>query len=101
MLRITKNSNKIVSIELFTKKDDQPSYRNKIPNLELDSFIIIPGITQYNHIYSIADVLVFDSHDSYIGVKFSSESDLERFFTMLMREIKLNQLINVETKNTK
>jgi hypothetical protein len=71
-----------------------PSYKNP----ELDSFVIIPGVTQYNHIYSTGNWLVFDSHDSYIGVQFSNESDLDRFFTMLMREIKLNQLINVESK---
>jgi|688.fasta_scaffold931879_1 hypothetical protein len=94
MLRITKNTNKIVSIQLCTKEVVDPSYKNP----ELDSFVIIPGVTQYNHIYSTGNWLVFDSHDSYIGVQFSNESDLDRFFTMLMREIKLNQLINVESK---
>ena len=94
MLRITKNTNKIVSIQLCTKEAVDPSYKNP----ELASFVIIPGVTQYNHIYSTANWLVFDSHDSYIGVQFSNESDLDRFFTMLMREIKLNQLINVESK---
>jgi hypothetical protein len=94
MLRITKNTNKIVSIQLCTKEVVDPSYKNT----ELDSFVIIPGVTQYNHIYSTGNWLVFDSHDSYIGVQFSNESDLDRFFTMLMREIKLNQLINVESK---
>jgi len=94
MLRITKNTNKIVSIQLCTKEAVDPSYKNP----ELDSFVIIPGVTQYNHIYSTGNWLVFDSHDSYIGVQFSNESDLDRFFTILMREIKLNQLINVESK---
>ena len=94
MLRITKNTNKIVSIQLCTKEAVDPSYKNP----ELDSFVIIPGVTQYNHIYSTGNWLVFDSHDSYIVVQFSNESDLDRFFTMLMREIKLNQLINVESK---
>ena len=94
MLRISKNTNKIVSIQLCTKEVVDPSYKNP----ELDSFVIIPGVTQYNHIYSTGNWLVFDSHDSYIGVQFSNETDLDRFFTMLMREIKLNQLINVESK---
>ena len=94
MLRITKNTNKIVSIQLCTKEAVDPSYKNP----ELDSFVIIPGVTQYNHIYSTGNWLVFDSHDSYIVVQFSNESDLDRFFTILMREIKLNQLINVESK---
>jgi hypothetical protein len=65
---------------------------------EIDSFAIIPGVTTYNNIYTKENWIVFDSHDSYIGVQFSNESDLDRFFTMLMREIKLNQLINVESK---
>jgi hypothetical protein len=34
-------------------------------------------------------------------IEFTTEGELDRFFTVLMREIKLNQLINVETKNTK
>jgi hypothetical protein len=74
-----------------------PSYKNP----ELDSFIIIPGVTQYNHIYSTNNWICFDNKDSYIAVEFASEGELDRFFTMLMREIKLNQLINVETKDSK
>lgn len=97
MLRITKNLNKIVSIQFLTKQEVPDKYKQP----EIDSFVIIPGVTQYNHIYSTGNWLVFDSHDSYIGVQFSNETDLDRFFTMLMRDIKLNQLISVETKNSK
>jgi hypothetical protein len=97
MLRITKNLNKIVSIQFSTKQEVPDNYKQP----EIDSFVIIPGVTQYNHIYSTGNWLVFDSHDSYIGVQFSNETDLDRFFTMLMRDIKLNQLISVETKNSK
>jgi hypothetical protein len=91
MLRISKNTNKIVSIQLCTKEVVDPSYKNP----EIDSFIIIPGVTQYNHIYSTNNWICFDNKDSYIAVEFSSESDLERFFIQLMRDIKLNQITNV------
>jgi hypothetical protein len=89
MLRITKNMGKISSI----KKGD----------FEIDSFFIMIGVTQYKNIYTIGKYLFFE-HDNYeqsITIEFVNEGELDRFFTMLMREIKLNQLINVETKNTK
>lgn len=96
MLRISKNSSKIVSIIVATKQEVPSDYHPT----EIDSFVIIPGVTQYNHIYSKDNWLLFDSQDTYIGVKFSNESDLERFFTQLMRDIKINQItnVNVDTK---
>lgn len=99
MLRISKNTNKIVSIHISSKEDVPENYTPP----EIDSFVIIPGVTKYNHIYSKENFIIFDSNDSYIYVKFSSEGDLERFFIQLMREIKLNQITNVsiETKETK
>ncbi len=99
MLRITKNNNKVISIVVSTKQEVPQNYTPP----EIDSFVIIPGVTQYNHIYSKGNWLLFDSADSYIGVHFSSESDLDRFFTQLMRDIKLNQITNVsiETKDSK
>jgi len=99
MLRITKNTSKVVSIIVSTKEEVPDNYQPP----QIDSFIIIPGVTQYNHIYSKGNWIIFDSHDTYIGVEFSSEADLERFFIQLMRDIKLNQITNVsiETKDTK
>lgn len=99
MLRITKNTNKVVSIIASTKESVPEGYKPA----DVDSFIIIPGVTQYNHIYSKGNWIIFDSHDTYIGVEFSSEADLERFFIQLMRDIKLNQITNVsiETKDSK
>jgi hypothetical protein len=91
MLRISKNTNKIVNIKWFTKEEVEGGYNGS----EIDSFVIIPGVTQYQHVYSTKNWLCFDSRSSYIGVEFSSESDLERFFLQLMREIKLNQITNV------
>ena len=89
MLRITKNMGKISSM----KRGDFP----------IDSFVIIPGVTQYKNIYTTENWLFFsqDDYKQSIVIEFVNEGELDRFFTMLMREIKLNQLINVETKNTK
>jgi len=89
MLRISKNMGKISSI----KKGD----------FEIDSFVIIPGVTHYKNIYTNSNWLFFGQEDykQSIVIEFITEGELDRFFTVLMREIKLNQLINVETKNTK
>lgn len=89
MLRVTKNTGKITSI----KRGD----------FSIDSFVIIPGVTEYKNIYSQSNQLIFD-HGDYkqsIYVEFTSEGELDRFFTMLMREIKINQITNVsvDTKN--
>ena len=91
MLRISNNTSKIISIKWFTKEEVDPGYNGNL----IDSFVIIPGVTQYQHIYSSGKWLCFDSHKSYIGVEFSCEGDLERFFTQIIREIKLNQITNV------
>jgi hypothetical protein len=87
MLRITKNMGKIS----YMKKGD----------FDIDGFIIIPGVTHYKNIYTKSNTLVFGQEDykQSISIEFVNEGELDRFFTMLMREIKLNQLINVETKN--
>ena len=86
MLRITKNMGKIASM----KRGDFP----------IDSFVIIPGVTEYKNIYTNANWLFFSQEDykQSIVIEFTTEGELDRFFTVLMREIKLNQLINVETK---
>ena len=91
MLRISTNTNKIVSIKWFTKETLESSYDGNT----IDSFIIIPGVTQYQHIYSVNNLLCFDSQSSYVGVEFLSSSDLEIFFVQLMRDIKVNQITNV------
>ena len=89
MLRISKNMGKIASM----KRGDFP----------IDSFVIIPGVTQYKNIYTNTNWLFFDQGDykQSISIEFVNEGELDRFFTMLMREIKLNQLINVEAKDSK
>jgi hypothetical protein len=91
MLRISKNTNRIFSIKWYTKEELDSNYNGN----ELDSFVIIPGVTQYQHIYTKEKWIVFDSSSSYISVEFSSVADLERFFVQLMRDIKLNQITNI------
>lgn len=91
MIRITKNTPKIVSIKWVTKEEMEPAYSGN----DIDSFVIIPGVTNYQHIYSSKKYLCFDSKTSYIAVEFTSEADLERYFIQLMREIKINQITNV------
>ena len=91
MLRITKDTSKVVSIKWHTKEEFDIGYVGN----EIDSFVIIPGVTNYQHIYSSKNYLCFDSKTSYISVEFTSEVDLERYFIQLMREIKINQITNV------
>ena len=70
--------------------------------VDIDSFLIIPGVTNYSSIYSVGNSLRFiEGSGNSITVDFNSEGDLERFFTQLMREIKLNQITNVESKDIK
>jgi hypothetical protein len=98
-LRITKTTPKVIDLKWFTKEEMDINYKGT----EIDSVIIIPGVTQYQHIYSSGKFLCFDSISSYICVEFISESDLEKYFIQLIREIKLNQITNVnvdvDTKN--
>ena len=90
MLRVSKTSG-IASIKIYTKEEMDPGYNGG----EIDSFIIIPGVTNYKHIYTTGKYLIFDSSDNYIGVEFNSIADLERYFVQLMRDIKLNQITNI------
>ena len=87
MLRITKNMGKITSM----KRGDFP----------IDSFVIIPGVTTYKTIYTNENWLFFSQEDykQSIVIEFTTEGELDRFFTMLMRDIKLNQITNIDTKN--
>ena len=98
MIRISKGANNKIFCIKITPKEEVPS---DYVAPEIDSFVIIPGVTHYNNIYTIDNWIVFDSVNSYISVGFSCQGDLERFFTQLTREIKLNQIINVETKDFK
>ena len=88
MLRITKNMGGITNI-IRTKPDAMLSN-------EIDSFIIIPGVTNYTGIYSIGNRLSFiELTGGVIEMEFSTEGDLERFFSQLMREVKLNQILDI------
>lgn len=90
MLRVKKDSNGIKSINRYFH-DSPPSM-----NTELDSFILIPGITLYTGIYTRGANLVFvEQTGNTIVAEFNSEGELERFFTQLSRDIKLSQLLNI------
>lgn len=88
MLRITKNMGRINNI-IRTKSDGMLSN-------EIDSFIIIPGVTTYTSIYSVGNRLNFvELTGGVIEMEFTTDGDLERFFSKLMREVKLNQLLYI------
>jgi hypothetical protein len=97
MIRISKNSNNINSIKIWTKQEMDLDYDGG----KIDSFVIIPGVTQYKHIYTSNQYLIFDSIDNYISVEFSSTGDLERFFLKFERDIKLNQVLDLKIDKVK
>ena len=90
MLRISKGQYGI--IEIIVSYDD-------INKIDVDTFLIIPGVTTYKNIYSVSNKLFFENGESYIQVTFNRDSDIERFYTYLMRDLKLNQILNIDSKN--
>lgn len=91
MIRISKNTPKVLSIKYLTDEVVDSSYEDP----QLDSFLIIPGVTQFEIIYSKGRFIFFKLIKGTIGVEFQSEADLERYFLQLMREIKINQITNL------
>ena len=90
MLRISKNQYGITEIIV--------SY-DEINKIAVDTFLIIPGVTTYKNIYSVTNKLFFENGESYIQVTFNRDSDIERFYNYLMRDLKLNQILNIDSKN--
>ena len=89
MLRITKNMGRITSMSR-TPLD----YSKMASNI--DSLLIIPNVTNYSSIYSIDRRLVFvELSGSVVEIEFVTEGDLERFFSQLMREVKLSQILDI------
>lgn len=88
MWRISKETSRIKSI----KRGDY----------DVDSVIVIPGVCSYENIYTKQNFLYFSNNDwtKSITVEFISEGDLDRFFTQLTRENKLNQILG-DTKDKK
>ena len=88
MWRISKETSRIKSI----KRGDY----------DVDSVIVIPGVCSYENIYTKQNFLYFSNNDwtKSITVEFISEGDLDRFFTQLSRENKLNQILG-DTKDKK
>lgn len=96
MLRVTRNAD-IVTIKWFTKeKSADINYEGS----EIDSFLIIPGVTNYNHIYSKDNWIVFDGKESYLGIEFKSITLLEKYFNQILREMKSTTTVYLpEAKN--
>ena len=90
MLRISKNQYGITEIIV--------SY-DEVNKIAVDTFLIIPGVTTYKNVYSVANKLFFENGESYIQVTFNRDSDIERFYTYLIRDLKLNQILNIDSKN--
>ncbi len=95
MIRISKSST-ILLISLYHRINGEYSDGG-----EIDSIIIIPGVTNYKTVYTSNKYLIFDSGDTYISVEFDSEISLERFFTQLLRDIKLNNILDIKLNNEK
>lgn len=88
MLRITKNMGRITSMSR-TPLDSMMS-------LDIDSLLIIPGVTNYSGIYAREKKLMFvELSGSVVEIEFVTEGDLERFFSQLMREVKLSQILDI------
>lgn len=81
MWRISKESYRIKSL----KRGDY----------DIDSIIIIPGVSSYENIYTKQNLLYFSNNDynKSIAIEFISEGDLDRFFAQMMRENKINQIL--------
>jgi len=88
MWRISKESYRIKSL----KRGDY----------DIDSIIIIPGVSSYENIYTKQNFLYFSNNDytKSIVIEFISEGDLDRFFAQIMRENKINQILG-DTKDKK
>jgi hypothetical protein len=88
MWRISKESYRIKSL----KRGDY----------DIDSIIIIPGVSTYENIYTKQNFLYFSNNDynKSIVIEFISEGDLDRFFAQIMRENKINQILG-DTKDKK
>ena len=95
MLRINSNSRNIKSIKRYY------CVGNAQMESEVDSFVLIPGITSYNGIYqSNGNSLNFVERGQMVNtmvIEFTNESELERFFIQLQREIKLNQISGIDS----
>lgn len=88
MWRISKESYRIKSL----KRGDY----------DIDSIIIIPGVSSYENIYTKQNLLYFSNNDynKSIAIEFISEGDLDRFFAQMIRENKINQILG-DTKDKK
>ena len=94
MIRVKSDTKGITSIKrYYTVGDSQME-------CEVDSFIIIPGVTLYNGIFSTNGNCLNFVERGQMGntllVEFINDGELERFFTQIFRDIKLNQLVDIK-----
>ena len=82
MWRISKLPGKITQIEKGNRQD-------------IDSLIIIPGVTQFNSITTKDNVLSFNNSEwqENIQVYFANVGELERFLTQIFRDNKIDNVL--------
>lgn len=63
---------------------------------QVDDFIIIPGVTMYEHIYVTGNTMVFinDKNRNNAFVEFNNRTEIDKFFIQFSRDLKLISLLN-------
>lgn len=62
--------------------------------INVDSFLLIPGVTMYKNIYSVKNNLFLENGDSFIQILFESDSDVYKFYNTITREIKIEHILS-------
>lgn len=68
---------------------------------QVDDFIIIPGVTEYEHIYVTGNTMVFINDRNNAVVEFNNRTEIDKFFIQFSRDLKLINLLNSGEKNNK
>lgn len=66
---------------------------------QVDDFIIIPGVTEYEHIYVTGNTMVFINDRNNAVVEFHNRTEIDKFFIQFSRDLKLISLLNSEKNN--
>lgn len=61
---------------------------------QVDDFIIIPGVTEYEHIYVTGNTMVFINDRNNAVVEFNNRTEIDKFFIQFSRDLKLINLLN-------
>lgn len=64
--------------------------------IQVDDFIIIPGVNVYEHIYVAGNTMVFinDKNRNNAFVEFNNRTEIDKFFIQFSRDLKLISLLN-------